>query len=246
MWSMGVYVDIDLDFLVSPVRQKSINNFRIYKYDLCSLIDSNNFVSKLSNKGLLNTKEKKFFTNHRKSYTYWWIKKKRDMTLIHIDAHSDLYRNKNRNLTTLRDTDMGCDDYIWYAIRDGYISRLFWVIPDNLYDLSNATIAEKFISKDMLKEYKFEDNILKIKFQVITRFGRKDLDYWILGIDDLPPIDCCDMLTLATSPEFIPQSADEGIKNTLELLGASEEDVTRIMKIHTEMPEYHGDTPAGF
>lgn len=233
---MGIYLDIDLDYLVTPVRQKSINNIRVYKNDECSVYDINKFAEQLMKKGLLGAKERKFFTNHRKSYTYWWIKKYMDMTLVHIDAHSDLYRNRSRDLTQLSDTDMSCDDYIWYAIRDGFISRIYWVIPDGLYNLEDKELAYRFISSDMLESCSYTDNMLNINFSIKTRVGEKNIQYSICTLDNLPEFNEIDMLTTATSPEFIPQAADKYIEETLGLLGASCEDIMRIMTLHKEMP----------
>lgn len=233
---MGVYLDIDLDFLVSPVRQKSINNVRVYKNDKCKISDVDEFIKALNTKGLLNPKDKRFFTSHRKSYTYWWINKLMDMTLIHIDAHSDLYRVKNKALTLLCDSDMGCDDYIWYAIRDGFISKIYWVIPEGLYNLRETDLAKRFISKDMLKNYSYEDNMLKIDFEVETRLGKREIKYSICTLKALPCFDRIDFMTVATSPEFIPQDADMDIYKALKLLGASSEDIERISKMHKDMP----------
>ncbi|EYE89158.1 hypothetical protein Q428_04265 [Fervidicella metallireducens AeB] len=233
---MAVYLDIDLDFLVKPIRKESINNVRMYKYEECSVDNVDEFIELLKSKGLLNSKDKKFFTNHKKSYTYWWIKRLMDNTLIHIDAHSDLYRNKNRNLTLLRDTDMGCDDYIWFAIRDGFISKIIWVIPDGLYDLSEADLAKKFIPEDMILDYRYEENQLKIKFEVDTRIGNRVIEYCICNLLHLPAFENIEMMTVATSPEFTSESCDKEMMRALTFLGASEDEITRIMKLHKEMP----------
>lgn len=234
---MGVYVDIDLDYLIKPVRTKSINNVRLYRNEKCETGDLDAFIDALREKGLLNVKEKKFFTNHRKSYTYWWIKKLTGMTLIHIDAHSDLYRNRSSNLNALRDTDMSCDDYIWYAIRDGFIEKIYWVIPEGLYDLSDGSLPERFIQREMTESTSYSDGVLNIKFKVITRFGEKVIDYTVTTIEKLPVLMGCELLTAATSPEFIPLAADKLIKDALEKLGADGETVERIMKQHFEMPD---------
>lgn len=233
---MNVYVDIDLDYLVKPIQQKSINNIRTYKNNDCQISDTEVFIEQLKNKGLMNVKEKKFFTNHKKSYTYWWIRKMYDMTLIHIDAHSDLYRNRTRDLMTLCDTDMGCDDYIWYALRDGFISKIYWVIPDGLYDLSNIELSRQFISESMILNCSCEDRAMKIRFSVNTRIGEREIDYTICTIDKLPYIESAEMLTVATSPEFVPETADSVFEKVLFELGAKDEEIKRIIDMHRSMP----------
>lgn len=234
---MGIYVDIDLDYLVKPVEKESINNIRIYNNNKSIVDNVEMFVNKLDEKGLLGTSNRKFFTNHRKSYTYWWIAKRQNMTVIHIDAHSDLYRNRNSDLTMLRDTDMGCDDYIWYAIRDGFISKLYWVVPENLYDLSSSSIVKRFIPENMIKYYIYENEILNIIFNVKTRLGNRIIDYKICTIENLPQFKMPELITVATSPEFIPQSADNEIFKALELLGAGNDEIERIKRMHSEMPQ---------
>lgn len=232
---MNAYLDIDLDYFVKPVKKEGINNVRLYKDEYGEVSGVENTIKILEKKGLLNPYEKKFFTNHRKSYTYWWIKKLENITLIHIDAHSDMYRNKSMDLNFLRDTDMNCDDYIWYAIRDGFISSIYWIPPNGLYDLSQEKIAEKFIPKEILKDYYYEDEILNILLKVNTRKGMKIVDYKITTIDNLPKFDGCNLMTVATSPEFTPEITDKYIFDALKLLGAGDEDVKRIEKIHKDM-----------
>lgn len=233
---MSVYVDIDLDYLVKPVQQKSTNNVRIYKNNNCQISEPDEFIDKIKNKGLLNVKERKFFTNHKKSYTYWWIKKMYNMTLIHVDAHSDLYRNRSRDLTALSDMDMGCDDYIWYGIRDGFISKIFWVIPEGLYDLTNIELSKQFISESMIIHSSCEDGLMKIIFSANTRIGEREIDYTICTIDKLPQIESAELLTVATSPEFVPEAADHVFEKVLCELGAKDEEIERIMDMHRNMP----------
>lgn len=234
---MPVYVDIDLDYLVKPIKKESVNNVRLYKNEECSIDDINTFIDKLKDRGLVETSDKKFFLNHRKSYTYWWIKKSKNNTLIHIDAHSDMYRNKNRNLTLLRDTDMGCDDYIWYAIRDSFVSEVYWVIPDNSYNLCSEEFINRTLPRDMLVTYEYAGGMLHAVLRVITREGERDIKYIITHLDNLPSFDNVEMLTVATSPEFVPEAADNGFSLALEKLGASEVERARIMKMHSDMPE---------
>ena len=232
---MGIYVDIDLDFLVKPIKQKGINNTRKYKGEDCSVSNVDDFISKLNNLGLLNAKQKKFFTNHKKSYTYWWINRSLNNTVIHIDAHSDLYRNKQRDLTLLRDTDMNCDDYIWYALRDGFIDKIYWVIPEDSYDLSDENVLKKFVPADVLVEMDKKEKQVDYLMEVITRQGIKRIEYSVLHLDCLLTFENIDLLTVATSPEFYSNKADEHIFKALRLLGASDDEIKRIMQFHQEM-----------
>lgn len=233
---MGIYLDIDLDYIVKPVEIKSINGIRSYAGNDCSVGGFEILMERLKSLGLDKALDKKFFTSHRKSYTYWWIKKRMDMTLIHIDAHSDLYRNRSYDITGLKDTDMGCDDYIWYALRDGFISRLYWIVPEGLLDFKNKELHRKFISDEMLIDFKNYDDKLEMTFKVLTRIGEKKIPYTICTADKLCIREKPELMTVATSPEFVPLKADESIFSALKELGASYSDVERITKMHTEMP----------
>ncbi|KRQ86738.1 hypothetical protein ABG79_01490 [Caloramator mitchellensis] len=232
---MRIYVDIDLDFLVKPIKQEGINNIRKYKGEDCTVSNVENFISTLNNLRLLKAKQKKFFTNHKKSYTYWWINRSLNNTLIHIDAHSDLYRNKQRDLTLLSDTDMNCDDYIWYAIRDGFIEKIYWVVPDDSYNLCDESVVKKFVPSDVLVEMSMKENQVDFLLEVITRYGIKKIQYTVLHLNQLPRFDSIDLLTVATSPEFYSDKADEHIFKALRLLGASEDEIKRIMQFHQEI-----------
>jgi hypothetical protein len=223
---------------VKPVIKESINNKRLYKYNSFSMENVDKFIEDLNAIGLLITKEKKFFTSHRKSYTYWWIKKCMDMTVVHIDAHSDLYRNRQKDLNRLSDTDMGCDDYLWYAIRDGFISKLYWVVPKGLYDLEDISIAKKFLPESMISDCSISNGMLNINFNVITGHGEKNIDYHITSMDRLPCFQNIEMLTVATSPEFVPEACDIHFFRALSLIGASESQIERIRLMHSEMEEY--------
>lgn len=232
---MGVYVDIDLDFLVKPIKQEGINNIRKYKGEECFISNVEEFISRLNTLGLLRAKQKKFFTNHKKSYTYWWINRSLNNTVIHIDAHSDLYRNKQADLTLLRDTDMNCDDYMWYALRDGFIDKIYWVIPDDSYDLNDENILKKFVPADIIANINKKQDQIDYLIEVNTRQGIKKIEYSILKFDSLSSFNNIDLLTVATSPEFYSERADEHIFKALELLGASEDEIMRIKNFHKEI-----------
>jgi hypothetical protein len=132
--------------------------------------------------------------------------------------------------------DMGCDDYIWYGIRDGFISEIFWVVPGGLYDLNNMELAKQFIDESMIMYSSCEDGVMKINFSAVTRVGEREISYTICTIDKLPKIEAAELLTVATSPEFVPEDADIIFEEVLFELGAKDEEVKRIMDMHRNMP----------
>lgn len=251
---MGIYLDFDMDYFVRPIVLEAKDNHRSAK-----LMGSSKKIKLQNPETLIKTlKEKNLnwdeqdvhvFTNHKKSYTYWWMLKSKGNKLIHIDAHSDLYRSKGFDLNKMGNGDIACYNYIWYAIRDGYINEMYWVIPDN-HDIAvklnsfrkiqvgshdyNTKIEElKRLSIDekMIKSFEVIGNVIKIESLI---------HIYICTAENLPIFnEKVKKVTVATSPEFIPEEADVLIEPFFKLLKVSEEATNNILKQHREMPKYN-------
>lgn len=146
---MSILLDFDMDFFVRPIYRESRDNYREYLNEPCQLMPMESFFRTLESKNLRwKTEDVKLFTNHKKSYTFWWTRKYADCTLIHIDAHSDFYRPHGRDLMNMKNGEITCYNYIWYAVRDGYVNKIYWVIPSDhelmfrLADLKSMAVAE--------------------------------------------------------------------------------------------------------
>lgn len=233
---MPIYLDIDMDYFVKPIYKESINNNRIYKDCLCSTSSVLDFYEKLKKK-LDIPKEKNIFTNHKKSYIYWWMKQIKNNTLIHIDAHSDLYRNRNMDLRYLNNLDMNCDDYIWYAIRDCFINEIYWVYPEDAICIKNEQDIYKMLGKDIVNNYEILEDVIKIDMKIVDYYGKmKEIKYNILNIDKLPKFNNeVLLLTLATSPEFIPKSADFLIDDLNSVFHFNEQNVLYVKNQHKKL-----------
>jgi hypothetical protein len=231
-----VLLDIDIDYFVKPIYKDSVNEVRLYKDEKCSIGDVEHFFSILNKKVSL-PKEKHIFTNHKKSYIYWWMKRLQECTLVHIDAHSDLYDVRQMDLRLLSDIDMNCCNYLWYAIREGFIDELFWIYPDGTLDLDTMAKREKLIRPSIVKETAILGDVLDMNLGIIDRIGRKkNIMMHILNIKDLPDLRSNTiMLTTATSPEFIPSSADVLIDRVNNILKFSEESIRTVKKQHHNM-----------
>lgn len=235
---MGVlYLDFDLDYFVKPVFKSSTNGIRLYKNENCEIGDVICFFEKLLKKIEIPS-EKHIFTNHKKSFIYWWMKRFTDCTVIHIDAHSDLYRNKHADLRTLSDVEMNCDDYLWYAMRDDFVSDIYWVCPDDSPYIGNLTLSQNMICPSMIKKIEKSNNAINIDFEVINRVGiKKDKRLFVLGIDSLPVFkDPVSMLTFSTSPEFIPGFADRLIDEVDSILHFNRDNIEYVKRMHEIMP----------
>lgn len=225
-----------MDYFIKPVFKYSVNGVRLYKNEECLIDDVNSFFNKLLDKIAVPT-EKHIFTNHKKSYIYWWMKRLKGCTLIHIDAHSDLYRNKQKDLRYMSDIDMNCDDYLWYALRDDFIDEIYWVCPEGMEYLNCRDSALKVVGPYMIKNLELGDDMTNINFEIINRMGiEKEVKLHILTIEHLPEFrDPVMMLTMATSPEFIPSAADKLIDEINAFLNFSTENIAYVKRIHENM-----------
>jgi hypothetical protein len=176
-------------------------------------------------------------TNQKKSDTRWGRKKKQDSILIHIDAHSDLYRNTNKDLRLLHNGDIGCYNFIWYGIRDGFIGEVYWVIPDSLKELLHVKNAGNIINNSLIIDKAVDERGLHIRMECIVITGvLKQMTVHICTIDQLPDFNrVCDNVTIATSPEFVPAACDELVFELLDAFSVSTVVSQNIYNQHKDM-----------
>lgn len=235
----NIYLDIDMDYFIEPIEKSSVDNMRPFYNNDCVISDVKPVVSGLKKAGLKwERKAIHCFTNHKKSYTYWWMVKNMNCTVIHIDAHSDLYRNRERDLRTLSNGEIGCYNYLWYAIRDGYVAEIYWVVPDSLNAVCvDINYAESIIYQSLIKEKDVDENGLHILFECIDFSGcEKTVKLHVCSIEMLPSFDqTCETVTIATSPEFIPSKADHLIFKLFEQFGIEKATSDNIFNQHRDM-----------
>jgi|GEM_PF-1391977 len=234
----NIYLDIDMDFFVEPIEKESVDNVRLYHDRPCTTFPIAPFVDKLHRKGMFWERGKiSCFTNHKTSYTHWWIMKKQNNTLIHIDAHSDLYRNSNRDLRLLHNGDIGCYNYIWYGIRDCFIEEVYWVIPDSMKTILDLEKADTIINSSLIIEKTLDAEGLHILMECIVITGEvKQIPVHISTVEQLPEFEgSCDKVTIATSPEFVPAASDVLVFELMEAFGASRDMAQNIYKQHKDM-----------
>ncbi|MGE5632839.1 MAG: hypothetical protein ACM3TR_17365 [Caulobacteraceae bacterium] len=234
----GIYLDIDMDYFVTPVEKISVDNIRIFHDMECETSPVGPVADKLIESGLSWDKNViHCFTNHKKSYTYWWMCKRKGYTVIHIDAHSDLYRNYNKDLRLLPNGEISCYNYLWYAIRDHYIDEIYWVIPDSQRFLIDDGKAEAIINRALIKNSYKDSKGMHIHFGCICIDGvEKDIVLHACTIEKLPYMKAaCDIVTIATSPEFIPAKADSLVYELFECFDASDDVKKNIYRQHLDM-----------
>ena len=233
-----IYLDIDMDYFIEPIEKESVDNIRLFYDKECQVFSASSVVDKLKIRGINWCNSKiSCFTNHKTSYTHWWISKKQDNLLIHIDAHSDIYRNTSKDLRLLHNGDLACYNYIWYGIRDGYIGEVYWVIPDSLKKLIDVKEAGSIINNDLILTKAVDEEGMHILIECVIITGEvKQIPIHICTIDQLPNVKgVCEHVTIATSPEFVPAASDEFVFELLEDFGASEAVAQNIYKQHKDM-----------
>lgn len=234
----GYYLDIDMDYFVEPVQKAAVDNIRVFKDEECTTLSVAPVVEGLLKSGLSwDKKDIHCFTNHKKSYTYWWMDKQEGYTVIHLDAHSDLYRNAERDLRLLPNSGIGCYNYLWYALRDGYIDEIYWVIPETMKHIISDGCADDIINKSMITNSWADETGLHISFCYIDIRGmEKEGMLHVCTVENLPHFDArCKKVTIATSPEFIPEKADELVFELFECFGADDTMKHNIYSQHKDM-----------
>ena len=245
-----IYLDIDMDYFVLPIERSSVDNLRPYAAEECSVSPVKPVFDKLAESRLTwDTAKVHGFTNHMKSYTYWWMQKKIGCSIIHIDAHSDLYRNSKADLRMLSNGEIRCYNYLWYGLRDGYVDEVFWVIPEDLQELLMESRAGEIINQALIEETYMEGGALNIIFRCIDINGvLKSIRLCVCTLDKLPAFHESkynreiERVTIATSPEFIPEKADELIYDLLGGFGLDKDKCDNLYKQHKAMIKNTADS----
>jgi|GEM_PF-1482961 len=118
---MGMYVDIDADFMFRP---RTGGNPRTRQDRWIAPVE---LVGRLVEAGLdWSASPVVVFTDHKEAYFVWKEWGVHSATLVHVDAHSDFY-----------DTFpwlVHCGNFLRKAAEDGLFSKVVWVAPRWLYD----------------------------------------------------------------------------------------------------------------
>jgi hypothetical protein len=194
-------LDIDADFMFRP---RTCGNPRIRQR---CWIEPGEFVGRLEEAGLdWDASPMMAFTDHKEAYFVWREWGAHSATLVHVDAHSDFY-----------DTFpwlVHCGNFLRRAAGEGMFSKIVWVVPRWLYD---AGEWERWDTPG-----------------VRLSVGRKRLSYHQKGrcregrgtaFEIVPhdrflmPNSRVVLMTLATSPAFVPADGLPLVKDLVSSLG---------------------------
>ncbi|MEG6521478.1 hypothetical protein [Desulfotomaculum sp. 1211_IL3151] len=232
---MALYLDLDLDYFVYPIIKEAVTNHRPSCDDIYALADPSQLLSIIKQKNIFWSEKRFIFSNHMQSHLRWWLNGKLNNTVIHIDAHSDLYGHRLRDLSNLK--MLGCQNFLWHSIREGLVSEIFWVFPDNAVDLTKENLVYDIFTTEQLNNFYLKDNVLNIELNCLLPGNKpKTIHYHLLKAEDLPVFEeTVEITTVATSPEFIPRQADSLIVSIGQWLKLSPSLIENILMQHRAM-----------
>jgi hypothetical protein len=158
---VALYLDIDLDYFVTPVIKESISNCRPTNGANFRLTEPTTLFNILKQKGVLMGNKRFFFTNHMQSHLRWWINREPDNLVIHIDAHSDLYGHNQPDLSQLK--KLGCQNYLWHSLREGLIAEIYWVFPEGVVDINDPGLLKRMFTPTQVGNHYISNNILHVE-----------------------------------------------------------------------------------
>lgn len=232
---MALYLDLDLDYFVYPIIKEAVANQRPICEDIYTHADPSHLLSIIKQKKVFWGEKRFIFVNHMQSHLRWWLNGKKNNTVIHIDAHSDLYGHSLRDLSNLK--MLGCQNFLWHSIREGLVSEIYWVFPDNAVDLLKENLVYDIFTTEQLNNFYLRDNILNIELNCLLPGNKpKTILYHLLKAEDLPVFgETAEITTVATSPEFIPRQADSLIVSIGQWLKLSPSLIENILTQHRDM-----------
>jgi len=224
---MAVFLDIDADFMFKP---RTSGNSRIHQE---MWVSPDDFVTKLRAAGLRwEDGCVTLFTDHKEAYFVWREWRAHRDTLVHVDAHSDMYDTFSWCLH--------CGNYLKKAVEEGMFSKVIWVAPDWLVRGGEwARWDIPFLTMSGAREsgYRPGVNIGDGAGTISIKHGK--VKFSVLSMKDFRmPNTRVRLVTVATSPLFVPSRETGAIRQLVEVVccGASRVSVRPNIPLSLEEP----------
>ena len=118
--------------------------------------------------------------NHDEAYYTWRDANAKQKTLIHIDAHHDMWWTPENTRTTIA-------NFICPGLKEEMVREVFWVVPDQTWELSKSRKAVLRHLKEIVTRYPDSQPVTRINSRrVSTAVLGKPLT--ICSVDELPPL----------------------------------------------------------
>ncbi|MBE3519057.1 MAG: hypothetical protein IMW97_02000 [Firmicutes bacterium] len=223
---MAVFLDIDADFMFKPRTSGNTLTRQVL------WITPDDLLSSLKAAGLKwKGSPVALFTDHKEAYFVWKESGARLDTLVHVDAHSDLYDTFSWSLH--------CGNYLRRALEERMFSKVIWVVPDWLLGSGEWTkwdipffdgeSCELRVQRGWAREGRAAlrglENVvgtgdgspgrLEAAPAIAVRRRKIRFETVPLGSFNMPN-STISLITLATSPMFVPASELGSVRELVE------------------------------
>jgi len=213
---MAICLDIDADFLFKP---RSNGNILRTSQDLW--LTPEELLGSLRKAGLRWPLSPAWiFTNHKEAYFIWREQGFSSETLVHVDAHADLYDSFPWMVH--------CGNFLRKAVEEGRFCKVIWVVPPWLY--VDRESAKRDLPGFQLRTAGSQDHLNRVshgsenraalgganeanRHRQVFRMGKKaEVEVVPLDRFRLSPTKV-KIVTLATSPLFVSADGYPAIKD---------------------------------
>ena len=134
--------------------------------------------------------------NHDQAYHEWRAADVRERALVHVDAHHDMWWLPDNAAVSIA-------NFICPAIKDGLVSRMFWVVPDATFQTAEGRRTVARFLKLIARKYQGRSSVPTIGDREVSAIVG-GIPVTVCTIDTLPAIDEPVLLDLDVDFMVIP------------------------------------------
>jgi len=118
------------------------------------------------------------FENHDAAYHIWRRAALNGRTLVHVDGHHDMWRAPGYKTINIA-------NYISFALNDGIVKDVFWVVPDATWDTADGVAAIDLHAQSLAKQYLSKDRPVRLARDRV-QISLQDTTLTITSLKGLP------------------------------------------------------------
>jgi len=136
--------------------------------------------------------------NHDEAYRIWRAAGIKDRTLVHLDAHDDLWHIREESELTIA-------SFLSLALKNGIINRIFWVVPDLTWESSKSIRSLVRQLKKIIKSYPGRPSVFTVHpSRISTYLLGRSLE--VCTLENLPRLEEPVLLDIDTDYLMIPRA----------------------------------------
>lgn len=121
------------------------------------------------------------FENHDAAYHIWRSAGVSGRTLVHVDGHHDMWRAPGYKTINIA-------NYISFALSDGIIKDVLWIVPDATWDTAEGIAAIDLHARSLAKQYASKDRPVRLARDCVqVSLGESTLT--IASLNGMPRLD---------------------------------------------------------